>query len=147
MNKKEEILKIIKELDLPITRAEAEAKLDRLSEDELVELLSRYQKAAEYEKFTRVMSEEVDPEEYAKIEEEYEKDKLAVDLEALDEEEAEQAKTDEEEEKWEEGETKKIETSVNAFTESALDLEKKIQEMEDQVAYQQKSAELGAKKS
>ncbi len=91
--KRKKLLELIEELKLPILPEEAEENMAKLSDEEIDSLLAKYQKLEDYRDSLEEYVKEVDPEEYAKIEGEYQKE-----LNQIDEEELQQLEKIQEEE-------------------------------------------------
>jgi NAD-dependent SIR2 family protein deacetylase len=68
---KEQLLKLIEELKLPIVPEEAKENLEKLSEEEIKELLSMYMEVRDYQDEVDSLARDIDPQKYAEIQENY----------------------------------------------------------------------------
>lgn len=78
MNRKDELTekfkRVAKELELEITPEEIEERANKLSEEELEELIKDYQEVVSYKQEEEKLASEIDPDAYAQIVKKYDKE-------------------------------------------------------------------------
>lgn len=95
-NSRDQLLKLIEELQLPMTPEEAKEHLEHLNDEEVELLLWKYKSAKEFEASVDEAAEKKDPEAFAKLKAKQDQEMLDLKLDHLDQKEQLQKKADEE---------------------------------------------------
>jgi transketolase len=77
-NPREELLKLVDQLEVGLTPEDAREHLENLNDEEVKLLLEMYGAVAKFEEEVEAAAKEADPEEYAKAEDEYQKQLLQL---------------------------------------------------------------------
>ena len=131
--KKKRLLQLADELNFPLVPEEAREHLEKLSEDEIDELISDYEAVLNYRKSLEEEAKQSDPKKYQKIQDEYEKNLEKAELDYLEQMEKVQAEEDVEREKIEETAEKKIDKTLNAFLDEVGQIEDANNELASKV--------------
>ena len=121
--KKKRLMDLIGELKFPLLPEEVKEHMEKLSENEIDELVSEYEAILEYRKSLEEEAGLSDPEKYNQIQEEFNKKLQQVDEDYINGMEKIQAEEDEEMDRIEEEAEKKIDETVSAFLDETGQIE------------------------
>lgn len=131
--KKKRLLQLIDELNFPLLPEESRQHAEKLSEEELDDLVSAYEAMRDYRQGVSETAKINDPESYGKVQDEYNEKFQQLDLDFSEEMEKFQSEDDNEREKIEEDTERKIDNTVNDFLDETRQVEEASAELASKI--------------